>query len=148
MIIIARYNEDVAIPEGAFVIQKDVHLPNVGREASSYLWYIIEHYNNLPDVCQFRQAKSHEHNINEFTITSDHTGKPHDHDLPITELADALGLEIPETLFFTAGAQFDVTKEQILARSKEWYELAYKLSMEVHRAAWALERMWKYIFNL
>jgi hypothetical protein len=150
MLVVARYNENVDwINEPHFIVQKDEHLPNQGRETSSYFWYIIENYDNLPDVCKFRQGNVHEHKINNFTTTSDHTGLPHDFkNLPIKEIAETLSLEIPDTLFFTAGAQFDVTREQILARPKAWYEKAYTVSMEIEKSPWAFERLWKYIFSL
>lgn len=35
---------------------KTSYLPNVGRESQTYLHYIIEHYDNLPDIVFFTQG--------------------------------------------------------------------------------------------
>lgn len=43
------------------------HLPNVGREAHTYLTYCIEYYNQLPDFVIFLQGTPH-HGINCETI--------------------------------------------------------------------------------
>lgn len=36
-------------------------LPNVGREGHSYLHYIVENYDNLPEICVFIQGRIHDH---------------------------------------------------------------------------------------
>lgn len=147
MKIIARHNEEIT--EVGYIVQKDIHLPNIGREASSYLWYIVTYYNDLEGLYEFRQAKSSDHKVNEFDHVCDLKGRPHHHyDLPIEKIAKMIDLKIPNTLYFTAGAQFDVDATQIKARSKEWYENAYKVSMEEPDAPWVFERLWKYIFNI
>ena len=81
-IVVARYNEDVSWISS--YIQYDYHikiynkgqtkvelednecvsiynLPNIGREAHTYLHYIITNYNNLPDRVVFTQANPFDH---------------------------------------------------------------------------------------
>lgn len=38
-------------------IENEILLPNVGRENETYLHYIIDNYNNLPDIVLFTRAK-------------------------------------------------------------------------------------------
>jgi len=42
-------------------LPNEVHLENVGREADTYLNYIIDNYYNLPDVVIFTQGKIFDH---------------------------------------------------------------------------------------
>ena len=151
--VIARYNEDVSWCDDCdtkFIVQKDSHLPNKGREASSYLWYIINNYNTLDGLYEFRQGKTNDHPISSFTYQCDLEGAPCHRGLKIKEFSQRLDLDIPDKLVFTPGAQFYVTTEQIKQRSLEWYINAYNLSMsdEFDNAAHIFERLWKYIFNL
>lgn len=72
-IVVARYNEDVNWLKGAtnvIVYNKGdglsdmnnvVPLPNVGREAHTYLHHIVENYERLADVTLFTQAKISDH---------------------------------------------------------------------------------------
>jgi len=73
-IVVARYNENIEwlrseIDHCIFFnkgdhmedIQNQIILKNVGRESDSYLHYIIEHYNHLPDVVVFTQANIADH---------------------------------------------------------------------------------------
>ena len=62
--ILAKYNYSV------FVYQKlDENAPNYfgfnrGAECGVYLKYIVDHYDNFPDVAVFIHAKPHEHQKN------------------------------------------------------------------------------------
>jgi Protein of unknown function (DUF3431) len=38
-----------------------IPLPNVGREAHTYLHYILTHYDQLPDICVFLQGRINDH---------------------------------------------------------------------------------------
>jgi hypothetical protein len=53
MIVCAKYNKNTNflqdIPIQSVVITKDIDVPNKANEASSYLYYIINNYNNLPN---------------------------------------------------------------------------------------------------
>lgn len=154
MYIIARYNEDVSWSdslENKFIVQKDVHLPNEGREASSYLWYIINFYDTLEGVYGFRQGKVMDHPVNDFSLEGglDPNKPGYNWSLDLRQAARELELEIPDRIVFTPGAQFDVKAEQIKLRSKQWYENAYRFTLKDHtKGPWVMERLWKYIFNL
>ncbi len=61
-IVVARYNEDLSwISEGDKYVKvydkgPGGNLPNIGRESHTYLTYIVENYDNLPDVVFFTQG--------------------------------------------------------------------------------------------
>ncbi len=71
--IIARYNENIKWTNFArdkcIIYNKGYELglaneklvPNVGRESETYLRFIIENYDNLPDICVFLQGKISDH---------------------------------------------------------------------------------------
>lgn len=72
--IIARYNEDITWlnelkKEDVIIYNKgtplnidnEILLKNVGKEPHTYLKYIIDNYNNLPDICVFSQGKVEDH---------------------------------------------------------------------------------------
>lgn len=73
--IIARYNESIGwlhpilnqcliFNKGATLgLANETKLKNVGRESETYLRYIIENYDNLPDICVFSQGGIKDHMI-------------------------------------------------------------------------------------
>ena len=147
--IIARYQEDISWSDGLdrFVVQKGEHLPNVGREASSWLWYIHEFYDELEGVYAFRQGSPD---------GDPYHGQPHG--ITLTEdrqvfgwdtqrMADHLGVVIPEALGFIAGAQYDVEADVLRCRSKEWYAEALHVAGTWDWAPWMFERIWPYIWE-
>lgn len=72
-IVVARYNENVdwlkKERKNCVIYNKGKHLrlkneiqcPNKGRESETYLRYIIENYNELPDIIVFTQGKIQDH---------------------------------------------------------------------------------------
>lgn len=153
MKVIARYNEDVSwVTEPFTIVQKGVDLPNEGREASSYLWWIIENYKKLPDEVHFLQANPFDHVddnlISKWWADSDNQGNPHHGGLRIQELADILGLALNPKWTFPAGACFKVSKKQIKKYPLSWYKEAYKQSMEFPQAPWIFERLWSVIYDI
>ena len=72
-IIVARYNENIEwlnreMPNciiynkgDTLNLSNEILLENVGRESETYLHYIIENYDNLPDVVVFTQARISDH---------------------------------------------------------------------------------------
>lgn len=72
-IIVARYNENIEwinplkhycifINKGEPLnIENEFCIENVGRESHSYLWYIINNYENLPDIVAFIQGNIEDH---------------------------------------------------------------------------------------
>ena len=72
-IVVARYNEDIYWfrheMDNCIIYNKGEHLnckneillSNVGREAHTYLWHIIQNYDKIADVTVFTQAKISDH---------------------------------------------------------------------------------------
>lgn len=157
--VVAKHKENTDWCKDCVIIEKDKDVPNQGRESSSYAWYIIQNYDNLPEQITFCQGDPFDHCPNILTETksdftthgqifrSDHNGNPHHGGLRIKELANELGIEIPEKLDFIVGAQFTVSRERILKHPKEFYEKLYNLANTFPEAPWCLERLWIYIFQ-
>jgi hypothetical protein len=146
--VIAHYNEDLSWVKGidACIVSKGVHVPNLGRETSSYLWWVIGNYHELPDRIAFRQGNptAHKPHFNE----EDQKGRPyHWEDLPLKEYADEVGIEIPEKIKYIASAQFQVSKEEILKHPFDFYVRAYEMSLRP-QAPWVFERLWSYIWDV
>lgn len=158
--IIARFNEDLRWADrlNKVVIQKGVHLPNVGREASSYLHFIISAYDQLDDQTEylFCQGDPFDHSFHvgktghywgsEFKCDAD--GYPEHPGLKLGEFCLLLGIPRRAAYTFRAGAQFKVSGETIKKRPLEFYKNAYELAMTDELAAWKFERLWPEIFNL
>jgi hypothetical protein len=145
--IIARFEEDISWSDGLdkFVVQKGEHVPNTGREAASWLWYIVQHYEELDGTYAFRQGEptGPYHGILwEGTLAKELA----DYHYDIKPLADRLGVELPETLWYYLGSQYDVDAEVIRLRSKEWYEDALICANTVEKGPWLFERLWPYIW--
>ena len=72
-LVVARYQEDLAwlkrVPRAVRVhvydkgggVASAVPLPNVGREAHTYLHHLVEHYHELADLTVFVQGKPFDH---------------------------------------------------------------------------------------
>jgi len=124
---------------------KYFQLPNIGRESHTYLFHIINNYNNLSDYVCFLQAYPFDHtlyrngnqlanfiesfnkSIDYFPLGSnykcDFSGRPHHIGLNIKELIfDNYFLSCPNEIFFTPGGCMIVSKSAILCRKKEFYE--------------------------
>lgn len=85
-IVVAHYNEDLSWlsqfnKESLIIYSKgnqatiectNIILPNVGRESHTYLTYIIERYESLPEIIFFTQGNVTDHNIdtNYYSILS------------------------------------------------------------------------------
>lgn len=151
--IVARYDENLdwlkEVPWNYIVLNKGRKLPawiknqvklqNIGREAHSYLTYIINHYGNLPYYAIFVQGNPFDHStrlikkINDFhgrnnflplsdrILYSDGNGYPNHSGLRITESASKFFLDDIENFEFPAGAQFIASKRAILFHSKMTY---------------------------
>lgn len=153
-----------------FVINKHPHndpfsnitLDNVGRESHSYLWYIINHYVCLDDFTCFVQGSPFFHCpnaieiINNFDASEEfypfgtifHTVKdacPHHSDLVVSDFDDLI--KSPTEWSFNGGAQFIVSKERILKRSKEFYQQLIDRHFTNEHTPWCMERLWKFVFG-
>jgi Protein of unknown function (DUF3431) len=178
--VIAKFKEDVSwVKELSCpykIYDKDKDIPNVGREAETYLRYIIEHYDNLPDHVVFLQGHPFDHlwekNINylnkciQSINNSDVTRslnyvvqESHNIYTRTRESFKALfDSPLSDTVNVCWGAQYIVPKSCILNRPKEFYEVIRKVMVDVNNTQynnmtnclvcpWTLERMWLYIFD-
>ena len=178
-VVVARYAEDVywlkdinakfkiyIYNKGENIALPYISLPNVGREAHTYLYHIVNHYDCLDDHTIFIQANPFSHGatlrffgdldfkksfipfIFPAHLTCDENGYPHwDYDLVSFCKKYEIPYEIP--FVFIQGAQFCVQKELILRRDKSFYQrLLGSLSDIKSDEAYALERVWQYIFTL
>ncbi|WP_298753767.1 hypothetical protein [uncultured Arcobacter sp.] len=168
MIIIARLNEDVnwAKEYNHFIVQKDVHLPNIGREPLSYIWYIIKYYDELEGIYIFCQGNPFHHYKDAHTvfehpepgfnwysdmaeIQSDLDGRPYDNGLEIDVFLKNCGIECKQNgFFFNAGCFFSIEAEQIKRKPKKYYERVYKALLMTNKAPWAFERVVYIIFGV
>jgi hypothetical protein len=64
-IVVAKYNEDISWTRPYRYVKiydkSKGDLPNIGRESHTYLTYIVENYENLPDVVFFTQGRFSDH---------------------------------------------------------------------------------------
>lgn len=182
-LVVARFGEDISwlcdVTPGVFVGVYDkgkptiglvadfvMDLANVGREAQTYLFYIVEFYDDLPKVVVFCQGNPHSHcddfagKVAEVYRTVHTIGfqslcrwnptEPlgNHYGYPVAEHWPKLFSEpCPTSLTFPAGAQFAVSRERILARPLAWYEKALRWCEEEPGAPWIIERWWPYIFG-
>ena len=201
--VFARYNESVDWLETTSAniiiynkgnplhyLKNVISLPNVGRESHTYLYHIINNYNNLADFTFFTQAALTDHGypqdinvLEEFirrNIVSGYTNNYHYHGdnhfaapdfnrrikwllidkykAPPETVDCVLFCDwftkyieptYPDKLLWYTGGIFGISKERILSRPKEYYQVLYDmLSLEnAPIEGHFMERSWFYIFN-
>lgn len=152
-LVIARHNEDVSWSDDypRVIIQKGVDLPNIGREISSYFYFIVTNYQQLKGEYIFCQGHPFDHAPNflkelceENYYGKDHNcdpmGHPHHPNLDMHKLCKTLQLPIKNQYQFKAGAQFKLTAQQIHQRPWEWYVKALNQSLKGNNP-WIFERL-------
>lgn len=152
-VVIAKYKEDVSWVDGfkhskIFIYDKSgedngyINLPNVGREAHTYLYHIINNYDNLSEYVCFLQGNPYDgtkghlnHSIESidlyngpdfqnlsYILNCDLDGGPHHVGLNIKEIIfDKYYIDVPNEIYFIVGAQFIVSRNLIKARPKQFY---------------------------
>lgn len=152
-VVISKYNEKINWKQiyscfsndNIFVYDKSgqkndfISLPNIGREAHTYLTHIVLNYDLLSEFVCFLQGNPLNHlNVNLDLISSIKSklefyplnkimdcnldGGPHHPNLQIKQLIfDKFFIDKPDHLYFVCGAQFIVKKESIISRKKEFY---------------------------
>lgn len=148
------------------MVQKGEHMPNVGREAGSYLWWIVNHYWDIDHdrtygFLQGGDPANHywqPRNIREvdrftplgtFRVQCDWEGKPHHPGLPLLRLWDKWRISDvkPGFLDFVSGANFLIPGWDLLRRRREWYdEMLAEMEVEPE-APWCIERFWPYVWR-
>ena len=169
-----QINPNIAITIYNKYDKSEIELPNVGREAHTYLYHIITRYDNLSEFTCFLQGDPfpHEPKIIEYinNFIPDQPGPiffgpsivesinsfsciHHSNGLPIWYFVDLLfGINLPNRfkIHFNAGAQFIVHKDIILSRPKSFYEFLIKfVSFDIKPVeSYIFERLWPFIFDL
>jgi len=178
--VIAKYKEDISwsdmLPNKIIYDksdeQKGISLPNTGREAGTYLRYIIDHYDQLPSHVVFLQGNPFDH-MEHTNISPSDSCQPYGKNLN-TEPVDyypglhmreyfsqLFGRPAPQILEVSYGAQYIVPRECILRHPIEFYKkLQVMLKDDSYDKAhyyntydpetlnpWIMERLWYYIFS-
>ena len=147
----------------------DIYRNGFNSYARTYLEYIIDNYENLPEYNYFlRTSQLVTHTSNIFDIVEKGTpapfellsrnilecnskGEPHHPGLPIQRFWDAMYPEYscPETFKFGAGAQFVASRDKILENSLDFYINVLQLvSTRINPLEdFILERLWLSIFG-
>jgi hypothetical protein len=152
-IVVAKYKEDTSwtdcVKDRVKIYNKgpDGDIPNIGREGETFLRYIIENYDNLPDYIIVLQGDPFAHmppSVNENTLCYFLQNKKFDN--PNWKIEPCYGIYLTENIddnpgllvndyykfFFgkdiedgrysyVAGCQFFIRKEAILQNPKELY---------------------------
>ena len=185
-LVVARYLEDLAwlrnIPPQirATIYDKSPtgNLPNVGREAHTYLHHIIARYDSLAPTTVFCQGKPFDHcfdfrkTLRELVQTpfvDDFRWLGHVIDTDSSDGAlfktwsknpggggidiagfhrELFGVEGPDEYVFTLGGQFIASRELILQRPIEFYRRALQISTDFPEAAHCFERIWDKVFGV
>ena len=169
-IVVAAYKEDLNWLEDFSEFKttvyskgptnKGVQLPNIGREAHTFIYHIHNNYENLNDTC-FLQGNPFDHctglkhatlNYKDFTplgeiLKCDSLGYPH-HYLPsIRETMKELELPLKDELTFIKGAQFIAKKEVLLKYPKSFYAKALDIVVKEELMPYVFERFWYIMYN-
>jgi hypothetical protein len=175
-LVVARYKENVGWLRGFDWMNPIVYnkgqrdsanpLPNVGREAHTYLHHIIQNYERLADVTVFLQANPFDHvpdiqkhllrlerccSFREFSselIVEDSRGEPSHPGIPFASMyEDLLGKDVPEVFVCRTAACFAASASTIRSRPWDFYERALELTVSHEFGAHAMERLWQFIFH-
>lgn len=163
------YNKGNKLNDG----YNEFQLPNVGREGHTYYKHICDNYDNLEDYTIFLQGTPFDHspniisNLNKYINDTDLSidfeflsetildcnlsGCVHDFKLPLIDTYEKLFNERKKYLEFKfgMGAQFIVSKQCILKKSKSFYsKIVEILENDINPIeGFVIERFHKIIFD-
>lgn len=162
-LIVARYEENVSWV-GDFpaweplIVQKEVDLPNFGREPASFFWAMEKLY-GTNETLAFVQGDPYPHCdmnlrvVDQFTwlgnpiYISDVDGNPHHGGLPVRErLKEWCDQEWTEPVRFAAGGQFLLPGHRLRKWPREKYGQMLE-AMSVDSNPWCMERLWGHFFG-
>lgn len=174
-VVVARYKEDINwlkdIHHKTYLYNKGedevgIKLDNVGREAHTFLYHIVNNYDDLEDFTIFLQGNPFDHglktsnDINNIKIESEFIPlnglisgcKYYESKGTIPSFCEEHNIDTKHTdiVTFTPGAQFAVSREKIKKHPKEFYEKLLKTlsnNGSNPEEAHVMERLWSYIFN-
>jgi hypothetical protein len=178
--VIAKYKEDISwvnqLKCPYIVYDKSNDIPNVGRESETYLRYIIANYEKLPNYILFLQGHPFDHltigtvdyinesidkildnNIDFLHLNNLHCEKHNRYTRTKESFIVLFNHTLPEMFIFPPGAQFIVSRDSIIFRSKQFYQTISNVISKINNnrvsfqnclvCPWTIERMWPYIFN-
>ncbi len=141
---------------------KHIPLPNIGREAHTYLYHIIKNYDDLADLTFFTQGDPEPHKPNakhhyfwdepgsltfycwtpEWKCVGD--GGPHHTGLPVAAIYETvMKQKAPEQFVYYPGAMFAVTANELRLKPVTFYEdLLRQLDVHGYAFPYAMERLW------
>lgn len=161
-LVVARHNENTSWTkdckaDNIVIIQKDVDVPNKGREPASYLYYIIQNYDNLEGVYFFSQGFPFDHcpNFieelnntegdfrwfsNRNNLTCKMNGHPQDN-IDITRFLKECDIEYnKDTITFNGCCLFMLSTELIKKHPKQYYEKILNAVYNVPKGEYCFER--------
>lgn len=173
LLVVARWQENVDwatdLPPGwaVRVVQKDVDLPNRGREPATFAWAVLDMYEQIKpgDVYGFVQGNPFDHcpdllarlaepvgwftPLGQATYTSDAHGRPHHPGVPVAACHERwLGAPFPGEVTFAAGGQFAVTGKALRSRPVGFYRAMFDdLMADDGLGPWAAERLWPVVYT-
>jgi hypothetical protein len=172
--VIARYNEDVSwaytlrnkvIYDKGDALPGSVVLPNIGREAHTYLYHIVTNYDRLSEYTCFLQGNPFDHSANLFkklqaprssaltfltswSASGNRDGCDKQPGVPPGypgKMYDKYFIGSRTEFTWAIGAQFIVPKALIQSRPKWFYEKLLNEDPTIY--PWVYERLWIYIFG-
>lgn len=175
-VVVAKYKESVSWTDGLnkpFVVfnkdRNDDHLfgqnlPNMGRETDTFLKYVVDNYEKLPDYVAFLQGDPFDHcfsaveTINGFVFDRPFEAlgcvynRDNDHILKTTlDWAAKCGVQIISPIKFISGMQCIVSKNLIRKRSEGSYRNIYeKVSKKIDHncyTGYLFEYLWPTILG-
>ncbi|KAG1674943.1 hypothetical protein FOA52_014737 [Chlamydomonas sp. UWO 241] len=144
-------------------------LPNIGREAHTYLHHIVSRYADLADLTIFVQGDPYDHIIRslhttpfekmfdpavggalspKMSILNEST--PPSHSLSRLDIHGASTKVIGKQLDvyrFSPGAQYAVPRAAIHHKGLAWWQDVLKMVVDDEVNAWEIERLWMYMFG-
>jgi hypothetical protein len=149
------------------VVTKGIHLPNRGREPSSFMWWIDTHYEKIRDgdLYGFVQGNPFGHVSDLWgqlvvpgvgfrplssnsPFSSNGNGSPHHAGVPVAECHERwFGAPCPTEVQFWPGGQFLIDGATLLRHPREFYRRIFDDLMEHDGLEpYAAERLWPAMF--
>ena len=166
-LVLAHWREDLSWgPPGiqATVYTKGVDLPNVGREAGTYLHHMIVRRNSLDDWTIFSQGNPFPHVPNFLSVLGEDRAGIEFYGSAMQEVeeegwghrwrdanreiwAELYSSQSPLDMRFVPGAIFGIDRKTLLSRSTDFYRAAFNLCVSRPKGPWEFERFWPLLWG-
>jgi hypothetical protein len=164
---------DITIPDSPNVITEI--MPNHGRESSTYIHHIIEHYDDLGDYTAFLQGNPHDHSSNvenkiqifatmpavqsdlffvsDRFVADSRRGHGVGGELAWGKVYDTLFKGKAEGFVYSQGAQYIVSRRAITFRPRAWYQKIVNLYFPTEGPltqlpAYTFEGLWQIMWDM